>query len=48
MNQIKHADCLAYLKTLEDNSIDMVLTDPPYSIGFDRGKGLTTKSWNGM
>lgn len=25
-----HGDCLEVLKTLPDNSIDMVLTDPPY------------------
>lgn len=33
------SDCLDYLATLEDNSMDMVLTDPPYGIGFDGGKG---------
>jgi DNA modification methylase len=32
-------DCLEYLYTLEDNSVDLVLTDPPYFIGFDGGKG---------
>jgi DNA modification methylase len=36
---IKNIDCLQYLKTLDDNSVDMVLTDPPYAIGFDGGKG---------
>ena len=25
-----HADCLDYLKTLPNNSIDLILTDPPY------------------
>ena len=28
--QLIHADCLRYLKTLPDNSIDLILTDPPY------------------
>lgn len=32
-------DCLEYLKTLDDNSVDMVLTDPPYFIGYDGGRG---------
>lgn len=32
-------DCLELLKTIPDASIDMVLTDPPYAIGFDGGKG---------
>lgn len=25
-----NADCLQYLKTLDDNSVDLILTDPPY------------------
>lgn len=28
--QLVHADCLDYLKELPDNSVDLVLTDPPY------------------
>lgn len=36
-------DCLEFLKTVEDNTIDMVLVDPPYSIGFDGGKGWDSK-----
>ena len=28
--QLIHADCLHYLNTLPDNSIDLILTDPPY------------------
>tara|TARA_R100000951_G_scaffold70749_1_gene59648 strand:- start:1135 stop:1977 length:843 start_codon:yes stop_codon:yes gene_type:complete len=36
---IENKDCLEYLKTLDDNSVDLVVTDPPYSIGFDGGKG---------
>lgn len=28
------ADCLEYLKTLPDNSLDAVVTDPPYELGF--------------
>ena len=31
--------CLDFLSKLEDNSVDLVLTDPPYFIGFDGGKG---------
>lgn len=27
-----NGDCLNYIKTLPDNSIDMILTDPPYNI----------------
>ena len=36
---IQNKDCLEYLMSLDDNSVDLVLTDPPYFIGFDGGKG---------
>lgn len=36
---LHHGDCLDYLKNLDDESVDLVLTDPPYFIGFDGGKG---------
>ena len=38
-NTIANKDCIKFLKTLPDNSVDLVLTDPPYFIGFDGGKG---------
>jgi site-specific DNA-methyltransferase (adenine-specific) len=31
-NQILHGDCVKLLKTIPDNSVDLVLTDPPYNI----------------
>ena len=36
---LENKDCITYLKTLETDSVDLVLTDPPYAIGFDDGKG---------
>lgn len=36
---IYHSDCLSFLSKLDDASVDLVLTDPPYFIGFDGGKG---------
>ena len=36
---LENKDCLEYIKSLADNSVDLVLTDPPYFIGFDGGKG---------
>ena len=35
VNRIYNADCLDILKELPDKSIDLVLTDPPYGIGFN-------------
>ena len=33
-NKIINADCMDILKKLPDKSVDLVLTDPPYGIGF--------------
>lgn len=40
--KLYHGDCLDMLKELQDNSVDMILTDPPYGINFQsnsRGGG---------
>lgn len=39
MHKLLNKDCVELLKQLPDNCIDLVLTDPPYYIGFDGGKG---------
>lgn len=36
---LRNGDVLAYLATLEDDSVDLVIADPPYAIKFDGGKG---------
>ena len=36
---IKNEDVLQYLFDIPDNSVDLVIADPPYFIGFDGGKG---------
>jgi len=45
--KIIHGDCLEELKKLEDKSIDLILTDPPYGIGIAKkgtvGGGLLAK-----
>lgn len=43
--RLLNIDCLGYLTTLPNNSVDMVLTDPPYFIGYDGGKGWDS-SWS--
>lgn len=37
-HQLTCGDCLAYMRSLPDNSVDAIVTDPPYGIGF-MGKG---------
>ena len=39
-NIIYHGDCLVGLQSIPDNSIDMVLTDPPY--------GTTQNKWDSV
>ncbi len=34
LNRIYNEDCLEGMKLLDDNSIDSIVTDPPYEIGF--------------
>jgi site-specific DNA-methyltransferase (adenine-specific) len=34
LNQIIEGDCLEVLKTMPDNSVDSIVTDPPYELGF--------------
>ena len=31
---LHHGDSLKFLRTLPDNSVDLILTDPPYPIDF--------------
>lgn len=31
---LHHGDCLAILRTLQDNSVDAIVTDPPYGLSF--------------
>ena len=40
MNKVILGDCLEKLKELEDNSVDSIVTDPPYELGF------MGKSWD--
>jgi len=34
LNKIHHGDCLELMKDIPDNSVDLILTDPPYGIDF--------------
>ena len=48
INQVILDDCLNTLSKLESNSIDLILTDPPYLISRDSNfsKGSTNKKFN--
>lgn len=38
-DNLKNQDCLEYMATLDSDSVDLIIADPPYFIGFDGGKG---------
>ena len=40
INKIYNMDCIEGMKQIEDNSIDSIVTDPPYELGF------MGKSWD--
>jgi site-specific DNA-methyltransferase (adenine-specific) len=37
INKVHNSDCLEFLKEIPDNSVDLVLTDPPYGMGYQSG-----------
>ena len=42
-NKIYLQDCIEGMKNIEDNSIDIIILDPPYNIGKDFGNNTTKK-----
>lgn len=44
INHIANQDCIKYLKTLPDNSVDLVVTDPPYNVS--QKKDINYKKFN--
>lgn len=36
--QIIHGDCLEIMRTLPDESVDMIFSDPPFNVGINYGK----------
>ena len=38
--QLHNSDCVAFMRTLPDNHVDAIVTDPPYELGF------MGKSWD--
>jgi DNA modification methylase len=42
---LSNVNAIDFLQSIPDNSVDLVLVDPPYFIGFDGGKGWDSQ-WN--
>jgi site-specific DNA-methyltransferase (adenine-specific) len=49
MIDLRLGDCIDILKTLPDNSVDSIVTDPPYHLTSTKGdkKGFMGKDWDG-
>ena len=46
LNQIYNIDCLQGLKQIDDNSIDLIFTSPPYNFGMNYSEYDDKKKWN--
>lgn len=46
--QLHLGDSLEVLRTLADNSVDSVVTDPPYFLANGSGKGFMGKEWDSL
>jgi len=46
LNKIHYGDCIAKMKKIEDESIDLIIADPPYNLNKNFGK--SSKKWNDL
>ena len=46
LNKIYNMDCNEGLKLIDDDSIDIILTSPPYNLGMDYNSTSDSHSWN--
>jgi len=46
-NKILNMDCIDFLKQCPDKIFDLVLTDPPYGIGYDKKANKTSGKYQG-
>lgn len=44
---LHRGDCLEYMKSMPDKSVDAVITDPPYGIGWS-GHNASTLTWSSI
>jgi DNA modification methylase len=43
---IQQGDCIAHLKKMESNSVDLIVADPPYNLDKDYGNGSDSKNFD--
>ena len=45
MNEIFNGDCVEFMSTLQDGSVDLVVTDPPYKLTSRGATGTMSGYW---
>ena len=45
LNKIYNTDCIEGMKLLDDNSVDLIVTSPPYNVGVDYDKCNDSLPW---
>lgn len=48
LNKIHQGDCMELMKQIPDNSIDAIVTDPPYFLINESGGGFMSKTWDSL
>ena len=48
LNKIYCMDCIEGMKQLDENSIDSIVTDPPYFLISKSGSGFMGKQWDSL
>ena len=43
--ELHNTDCLEFMKTIEDNKIDAIITDPPYGIDYQSARRTDRTQW---
>ena len=46
LNQVYQGDCLEVMKSIDDASVDMILTDPPYGINYKSNRRVVKDKFN--
>ena len=46
-NQIHHDDCIEVMRQMPTNSVDFILTDPPYLVNYRDRTGTTAQAQGG-
>src|SRR3990167_8272773 len=46
IGQVVQEDCLEFMKMMPDKCVDLVLTDPPYGIGYENKKSTGRKNYS--